>query len=114
MVYTNRVTWEILRTLDTSTMASASTWYNIGTSLAHPAYKLRIVNASNVLVLISIDNANAYDVLPGTSSVIYDSSQSQMSTANMPAIPKGTQFSAQAATAGTGLVYVVCQYLITV
>jgi hypothetical protein len=115
MVYTNRVRWETLRSLDTSTMASSSTWYNIGTKLLHPAYKLRIVNASNVLVTISIDGANAVDVVPASGGVVlYDSSQAQMSTSNLPAIPAGTQFSAQAASAGTGSLYLVVQYLITV
>lgn len=115
MVYTNRVAWEVLRSLDTSTMASASTWYNIGTKLLHPAYKLRIVNSSNVVVTISIDGANAVDVIPANGGVVmYDASQAQMSTANLPSVPAGTQFSAQAVTAGTGNLYVVVQYLISV
>lgn len=114
MVYTNRVAWEGLRTLDTSTMASSSTWYDIGTKTSHPAYKLRIVNDSDVLVTISIDGSNAVDVVPSEGVVLYDASQAQMSTSNLPCIPAGTQFSAQAATAGTGNLYLVVQYLISV
>jgi hypothetical protein len=112
MVYTSRITWEKLRSLDTSTMSSSSTYYTIGTPLVYPSFKLKIVNNSNVLVTISIDGANAYDVVPAGSFVLYDASQAQMSTANMPTIPAGTQFSAKTATAGTGLLYLVTQYLV--
>lgn len=112
MVYTNRISLEKLRSLDTSTMVSSSTYYNIGTALAFPSFKLKIVNNSNVLVTISIDGVSDYDVVPGGSFVLYDNSQAQMSTASMPCIPAGTQFSAKAASAGTGLLYLVTQYLL--
>lgn len=112
MVYTNRITWETLRTLDTSTMSSSSTYYTIGTALQFASYKMKIVNASNRLVTISIDGINDIDVVPGNSFVLYDNSQAQMSTASLPSIPAGTQFLAKAASAGTGLIYLVTQYLI--
>jgi len=112
MAYTNKVTWETLRTIDTATMSSATTYYAIGTALAHPSYKLRLVNASNVLVTISIDGVNNVDVLPAGSAVLYDESQAQFPNAFLPSVPQGTQFFAKSATAGTGLVYLVNQYLV--
>lgn len=112
MVYTNRITYEVLRTLDSSTMSSSSTYYTIGTALKFPSFKLKIVNNGSVLITVSIDGISDYDVVPATSYVLYDNSQAQMSTANMPCIPAGTQFSAKAASAGTGLIYLVTQYLI--
>jgi len=112
MSYTSRITWELLRSLDTSTMASATTYYPIGGPLLEPSYKLKFLNNSNVLVTISIDGVNNYDVIPGGSFALYDNSQAQMSTSNMPTIPAGTQFSAKSATAGVGLLYIVSQYLV--
>ncbi len=113
MAYTNRITWETLRTLDSSTMSSSSTYYNVGTPLVHPSYKLKMVNNSNVLVTVSIDGTTDIDVCPGGSFWLYDETQAQISTASAPAIPAGTQISCKAATAGTGLIYLVTQYLIT-
>jgi len=118
MVYTNKVTWEILRTFDTSTITSASTYYKVGTPLIYPSFKLKMVNNSNILVTVSIDGVNDYDVCPATSFWLYDETQAQISTANAPSIPAGTQISVRyggyTSTAGTGLVYLVSQYLIQV
>jgi hypothetical protein len=113
MSYTNRITWEVLRSLDTSTMVSSSTYYNVGTPLLHASYKLKMVNNSNILVTVSIDGANDYDVCPGGSFWLYDETQAQISTANCPAIPQGTQISVRSATSGNGLIYLVSQYLVT-
>ena len=112
MVNTNRITWEILRTLDSSTMVSSSTYYNVGTPLKNPSYKLKMVNNSNVLVTVSIDGVNDYDVCPAGSFWLYDETQAQLATSSSPAIPQGTQISCKAASAGTGLIYLVTQYLI--
>jgi hypothetical protein len=112
MSSTNRITWELLRTLNSATMSSATTWYNVGGPLLYPSYKLKMVNNSNVLVTVSIDGVNAYDVCPATSFWLYDETQAQISTANTPAIPAGTQISCQAASAGTGNIYLVSQYLV--
>lgn len=112
MSYTSRITWELLRSLDTSTMSSSSTYYTVGGPLLHPSYKLKMINNSNVLVTVSIDGANDYDVCPGGTFWLYDETQAQIATANAPAIPSGTQISVKSATAGTGLIYLVSQYLV--
>jgi len=112
MVWTNRIQWETLRSIDTSTMTSASTWYPIETPLRFPSFKLKMVNKSNVVVLVSVDGINPHDVLPDLSAWIYDESQAQMSTANMPVVPSGTQVYVKSASVGVGNVYLVNQYLV--
>jgi hypothetical protein len=113
---TNRITWELLRSFDTSTISSAATFYNVGTALLYPSYKLKMVNNSNVLLTVSIDGVHSYDVCPGGSFWLYDETQAQINTSNSPAIPAGTQISvnypAYIATPGTGLVYLVSQYIV--
>ena len=112
MSYTNRVAWEALRSLNTASMVSAVTYYNIGTPLLFPSYKLKMVNNSNVLVTVSINGSSDIDVCPGNSFWLYDETQAQISTANAPAIPAGTQISVKSAAAGIGLIYLVSQYLV--
>lgn len=114
MVWTNRIQWETLRSIDTSTMSSSSTWYPVGIPLLFPSFKLKMVNTSNVLVLVSIDGINPVDVAPANSFWLYDESQAQMATANMPVIPSGTQIYVKSASAGVGLVYLVSQYLVQI
>jgi hypothetical protein len=116
MSATNRITWEVLRSFDTSTISSSSTYYNLGGPLLHPSYKLKMVNNSNILVTISIDNVKDYDVCPAGSFWLYDETQAQINTSNSPSIAVGTQISIRygsyVATPGTGLIYLVSQYLV--
>jgi len=114
MAVTNRVTWEKIRSFDTSTVASSAVWYPVGIPLLFPSYKLKMVNASNVLLLVSIDGVNAFDVCPANSYWLYDEMQAPFSTASNPAVPQGTQIfvNQPAGTAGVGLVYLVSQYVV--
>lgn len=112
MANTNRITWEVLRTLDSSTMNNSSTYFKVGGPLLFPSYKLKMVNNSNVLVTVSIDGVSDYDVCPAGSFWLYDETQAQLATANSPAIPQGTQIYCKSASAGVGLIYLVSQYLI--
>jgi hypothetical protein len=118
MSATNRITWELLRTLDSSTMSSSTTYYPLlnaagkAAPLLFPSYKLKLVNNSTVLVTISIDGISDYDVAPAGSFWLYDETQAQINTSNSPAISAGTQISCKAASAGTGLIYLASQYLI--
>lgn len=112
MATTNRVTWEALRSLDTATMVSAVTYYNVGGPLLFPSYKLKLVNASNVLVTVSINGTSDIDVAPANSFWLYDETQASVGTSNQPAISTGTQISVKSASAGVGLIYLVSQYLI--
>ena len=112
MSYTNKISWEILRTLDSSTMADPSTYYPVGTPLLFPSYKLKLVNTSTVTVTVSIDGVNDYDVCVAGGFWLYDETQPQIGSANAPAIPAGTQITVKSATTGTGLIYLVSQFLI--
>lgn len=112
MSVTNRVNWEALRSLDSATMVSAVTYYNVGTALLFPSYKLKLVNNSNVLVTVSINGTSDIDVAPANSYWLYDETQASVATANCPAIPAGTLISVKSAAPGVGLIYLVSQYLI--
>jgi hypothetical protein len=114
MGYTQRLTWETLRTLDTaSSPFSTGVYTAVGTELLHPSYILKMVNNSNVLVTVSIDGTTDIDVAPANSFWLYDESKVGASGA-FPAMPQGTQIYVKSGTgaAGVGLVYVVSQYII--
>ncbi len=115
MSTTSRITWETLRTFDTATINSAATYFNVGTPLLFPSYKLKMVNNSNILVTVSINGSTDIDVAPANSFWLYDETQTQSINSRIPAIPAGTQisirYSAYVATPGVGLIYLVSQYL---
>lgn len=106
MSYSTRVAWEALRSIDSSTFIG--THLPVGGPLLHPSYILKMVNTSNVLVTISIDGVNDIDVLPANSFWLYDEDEGNQ---QHPAIPQGTQISVKG-NVGTGLIYLVSQYLI--
>lgn len=112
MANTNKIAWEVLRSVDSASLVSSSTYYAVGRALLNPSFKLKMVNTSNVLVTVSIDGISDYDVCPANSFWLYDETQAQLGTAQSPAIPQGTQIYVKAASAGTGLIYLVTQYLI--
>lgn len=106
---TGRIAWETLRSIDSATFTGVM--IPLGTPLLHPSYILKLVNNSSVLVTISIDGVNNVDVAPANSFFLYDEGKVGLS-ASFPAIPSGTQLYVTGA-AGTGLVYLVSQYIVT-
>lgn len=112
MAYTTRIAWETLRSLDSATLAGA--YVAVGGPLLHPAYILKLVNNSNILVTISIDGATDVDVAPANSFWLYDEGKVGQSSA-VPAMPQGTQIYVKSGTgaAGVGLIYLVSQYIVT-
>lgn len=106
MAYTNKITWENLRSLDAATLTGGHD--PIGDPLEHPSYICKLVNNSDTLVTISIDGANDIDVAPANSFWLYDEDAGNN---NEPAIPARTQFYLKG-TAGTGNIYLVTQYRI--
>lgn len=110
MAYTSQVLYEPLRSFNT---ASLSTSYQaLGTPLTHAGTLIKLVNASNVGVTISTDGINDMDYLLAESTIYYEY------TANTPPsdfpgvfVPEGTQYLIKGAGAGTGLVYLVVQYI---
>ena len=105
MGYTTRIAWEVLRSIDSSTFTGS--YQALGTPLANPSYICKLVNNSTVLVTISIDGTNDVDVAPANSFWLYDEDV----TANHEGLPAGTQIYVKG-SAGTGLIYLVSQYLI--
>lgn len=105
MAYTTRIAWETLRSIDSATFIG--TYQAIGAPLVNPAFILKLVNNSTVLVTISIDGVNDIDVAPANSFWLYDEDKTQ----SHEAIPANTQIYVKGA-AGTGSVYLVSQYLV--
>lgn len=108
MAYTQRISWETLRSIDSSTLTGV--YQAVGTPFANPSYICKMVNNSTVLVTISIDGINDIDVLPASSFWLYDESKGG-TISSAPSLPEGTQIYVKG-TAGTGLIYLVSQYII--
>lgn len=108
MGFTQRISWETLRSLDSATFNG--TYKALGTPLANPAYIAKLVNNSNVIVTISIDGTNDVDVAPAGSYWLYDEGKVGRDGA-FPALPKNTQVFVKGAV-GTGLVYLAIQYIV--
>lgn len=107
-MYTQRIAWETLRTIDSATFTGS--YQALGLPLAHPSYICKLVNNSSVLVTISIDGINDMDVAPANSFWLYDEGKVGISGA-YPALPQGTQVLIKG-SAGAGSVYLVSQYII--
>jgi hypothetical protein len=103
-MFTTRISWENLRSIDSASFTGS--YQALGTPLIYPSYKCKLVNNSTVLVTISIDGTNSIDVAPAGSFWLYD----ETVTRDHEGIPAGTQFYVSG-IAGTGLVYLVSQYL---
>jgi len=108
MAYSKQILYETLRSLDTATLSGA--YLPIGTPLAHPASLIKMVNTSNILLLVSIDGINGHDVVPANSFFLYDETTNSPHGTDGVFMPKGTQFLVSG-TGGTGLVYLVVQYV---
>lgn len=106
MAYTTKIAWETLRSIDSSTLTGS--YQALGTPLLHPSYILKLVNNSTSLVTISIDGSTDIDVAPANSFWLYDVDEGNSSHE---AIPQGTQVFVKG-SAGTGLIYLVSQFII--
>ena len=107
MAYSSRVMWETLRSVDSSTFTGA--YVALGGPLLYPGYVVKLVNNSSVLVTVSVDGATDVDVAPAGSFWLYDEGKTGQS-ASVPSLPAGTQIYVKG-SAGTGLVYLVSQYI---
>jgi hypothetical protein len=105
---TERISWETLRSIDSATLTGS--YQNLGTPLKNPGYIVKLVNNSTSLVTISIDGINDVDVAPASSFWLYDESKTGINS-HTPSLPAGTQIMVKG-SAGTGLIYLVVQFLI--
>jgi len=112
--YSSRISWETLRYLDTSTSPYSTGVYTaIGGPLIYPSYICKLVNNSNQLVTISINGATDIDVAPANSFWLYDEGKYVPGSSPIPALPAGTQIYVKGpGSSGTGLIYLVTQYII--
>jgi hypothetical protein len=110
MAYSNRLTWETLRSVDSATLTGV--YVNLGGPLIFPSYICKLVNTSNVSVTISTDGVHDMDVVPANSFWLYDEGKVGRDGA-FPALPAGTQIQIKGAV-GVGLIYLVSQYLIQI
>lgn len=108
--FTNRIAWETLRSLDSSTLSGS--YVALGGALLHPSYICKLVNESTVSVTISIDGIKDIDVAPANSFWLYDEGKSINGIGGCPALPQGTQIYVKG-IAGSGNIYLVSQYIVT-
>lgn len=110
MSFTQRLLYENIRSANT---ASAGTYLALGTPLAHQATLIKMVNLSNKDLLISIDGTNAVDICPADSFWLYDVTTNSPHS-NHIFVDQGRQYYVLTtdAAAGTGLVYLVVQYVL--
>ena len=108
MGFSNRITWETLRSVDSATLTGV--YVPLGTPLAHPSIIFKMVNNSTSLILVSIDGVTAVDVLPANSFFLYD--ENPTSNQSLNALPEGTQIYISGAV-GVGSVYIATQYIFT-
>lgn len=110
MSYTQRIAYETLRSIDSATFTGA--YQALGTPTLHPGTIIKFANNSNVLVTISIDGVNNHDILPANSLFVYDYTTNRPSSEPVAARDQNTQYFVKGA-AGTGLVYLVVQHIVT-
>lgn len=110
MAYTQQLLYEPLRSVDTSTLSGS--YVPLGTALAYPASIVKLVNNSTVPVTVSTDGINDMDIAPTDSFFLYDVTTNGPSNGGDDGIfiPQGTQYLISG-SAGTGLVYLVVQYI---
>jgi len=108
MSYTTRISWELLRSVNSTSLAGS--YIAIGGPLLYPSIILKMVNASGTLVTVSIDGVNDYDVCPANSFWLYD--ELKTGNPNTQYCPAGTQIYIKGTfVSGTsGSIYLVSQY----
>jgi len=108
MAYTETLAYENIRSIDSATFTGS--YQALGAKLANAASIIKLVNDSTVSVTISIDGTNDQDILPSMSGTIYDNTANRTSSTSGIFVPIGTQYYVKG-SAGSGLVYLVVQYI---
>ena len=100
---------EVLTSFNTAGLAGAFQAVNTD-GFYGPPFKIRIVNASDVDVLISYDGVNANDIVLADSDLILDFQDNSQLPNHRCLMPKGKIVYVAGAGAGTGLIYVTGYY----
>lgn len=111
MPYTRKLSYEVRRSIDSATFTGA--YQALGTPLTNAASLIKLVNNSDQLIDISIDGTNNHDVAPANSFWLYDVTSDSPQESGSIFIEKGRQYYVKG-SAGTGLVYLVVQYVVQV
>lgn len=109
MAFTQQLTYEALRSVDSSTLSGA--YVALGGPLLFPASIVKLVNNSTSLVTVSINGTSDVDVAPAGSFWLYDNTTNSPTTNSPIFAPEGRQYYIKG-SAGTGLVYLVVQYIV--
>lgn len=110
MAYTNQLEYETIRSIDSATFDG--TYKAIGTALLHACCIIKMVNNSDVLVTVSVDGSHDHDILPAGSFFLYDNTTNSPRSTEGVMVSKGRGYYVKG-SAGTGLVYLVVQYVET-
>ena len=84
--------WEPLRSVAASTIASAyglGTYAGIGTQLNYPCKIMKVVNTTDVDIMISNDGINAKDYVPSGGFFLYDITTNKSETGGYFALAQG-------------------------
>ena len=84
----------------------------IGNPIPNDTRIIKIVNASDSTVAISINGTTAHDVAPAGGFFLYDIGTNRGNPAPLMSLPKGTQFYVNGSV-GTGSIYLVAWYGLT-
>lgn len=104
-----RVAWEPLRSINSATFTGS--YQALGTPLANSCFLVKVVNNSNVNVLISTDGTTDMDVVPAGGFFLFDETANASRDSGL-TIHNKTQFYIKGSAGGgnSGLVYLVVQY----
>ena len=101
-----RVFYEALRSINSAAFTGA--YQALGTPLGYNSFLMKMVNASNITVTVSIDGVTDHDICPAGSFYLYDEGSNASREGGL-TVSKGTQVWVKGA-AGVGNVYLVVQY----
>lgn len=108
MYQSTALAYDPIKSFDSATLTGS--YQLLGAVTAHEARLYKLVNNSNVSVLISIDGGTTdHDVVPAGTFVLYDVGTNKGGSSPGLQLPKGTQFMLKGA-AGVGLIYAVVLY----
>lgn len=111
MSFTRKLTYEVRRSIDSATFTGS--FQALGTPLNNAASIVKLVNNSDQLVDISIDGVDPHDVAPANSYWLYDVTSDSPEESGSIFVEKGRQYYVSG-SAGTGLVYLIVQYVVQV
>ena len=100
------IKYDALRSIDSATFTGS--YLSVGTPTVHGTRIFKIVNQSNVDVIVSLDGVVDMDIIPAKTFTLYDVGTNKSLPVPLLELAP-TQFFVKG-SAGSGLVYIVCLY----